>query len=35
MTEMIETSRAFEANVNMVRNQDQILGELVSRVLKA
>lgn len=34
MTEMIETSRAFEANVNMVRNQDQILGELVSRVLK-
>jgi flagellar basal-body rod protein FlgF len=34
MTEMIETSRAFEANVNMIRNQDQILGELVSRVLK-
>lgn len=34
MVEMIETSRAFEANVNMIRNQDQILGELVSRVLK-
>lgn len=34
MAEMIETSRAFEANVNMIRNQDQILGELVSRVLK-
>lgn len=34
MTDMIETSRAFEANVNMIRNQDQILGELVSRVLK-
>ena len=34
MTEMIETSRAFEANVNMIRNQVQILGELVSRVLK-
>lgn len=34
MTEMIETSRAFEANVNMIRNQDQIMGELVSRVLK-
>jgi flagellar basal-body rod protein FlgF len=34
MTEMIETSRAFEANVNMIRSQDTILGELVSRVLK-
>lgn len=34
MATMIETSRAFEANVNMIRNQDQILGELVSRVLK-
>lgn len=33
MTGMIETSRVFEANVNMIRNQDQILGELVSRVL--
>lgn len=33
MTGMIETSRAFECNVNMIRNQDQILGELVSRVL--
>jgi flagellar basal body rod protein FlgG len=33
MTEMIETSRVFEANVNMIRNQDQILSELVSRVL--
>lgn len=33
MTDMIETSRVFEANVNMVRNQDTILGELISRVL--
>lgn len=33
MTSMIETSRVFEANVNMIRNQDQILGELVNRVL--
>ena len=33
MTEMIETSRVFEANVNMIRNQDTILSELVSRVL--
>lgn len=35
MIEMIETSRAFEANVNMIRNQDQMIGNLVSRVLKA
>jgi flagellar basal-body rod protein FlgF/flagellar basal-body rod protein FlgG len=34
MMEMIETSRAFEANVNMIRNQDQMIGNLVSRVLK-
>ncbi|HWB07702.1 MAG TPA: flagellar hook basal-body protein [Pirellulales bacterium] len=34
MTEMIETSRAFEANVSMIRSQDSILGELVGRVLK-
>lgn len=34
MTDMIQTSRAFEANVNMIRNQDQILGELVGRVLR-
>jgi flagellar basal-body rod protein FlgF len=34
MTDMIETSRAFEANVNLIRSQDTILGELVSRVLK-
>lgn len=33
MTNMIETSRVFEANVNMVRSQDTILGELVNRVL--
>lgn len=35
MTDMIETSRAFEANVNMIRNQDQMLGTLVSRVLRS
>jgi flagellar basal-body rod protein FlgF len=34
MIEMIETSRAFEANVNMIRNQDQMIGNLVTRVLK-
>src|SRR5262249_39225016 len=34
MMEMIETSRVFEANVNMMRYRDQILGELLNRVLK-
>jgi flagellar basal-body rod protein FlgF/flagellar basal-body rod protein FlgG len=34
MMEMIETSRAFEANVNMIRNQDQMMGTLFSRILK-
>ena len=35
MMEMIETSRAFEANVNMIRSQDQLMGALFGRVLKA
>jgi flagellar basal-body rod protein FlgF len=34
MMDMIEASRAFEANVNMIRNQDQMLGTLVNRVLR-
>src|SRR5262249_54650570 len=34
MMELIEASRVFEANVNMIRNQDQMLGTLISRVLK-
>lgn len=34
MTAMIEASRFFEANVNMMKTQDQMLGALVSRVLK-
>ena len=34
MVEMIETTRAFEANVNMIRNHDQTFGTLLSRVLK-
>ncbi len=34
MMEMIESSRAFEANVNMIRNQDQIMGALVNRVMR-
>jgi flagellar basal-body rod protein FlgF/flagellar basal-body rod protein FlgG len=35
MTAMIEASRLFEANVSMMKTQDQILGSLISRVLKA
>lgn len=34
MMDMIEASRGFEANVNMIRNQDQMMGSLVNRVLK-
>lgn len=34
MTEMIEASRALEANLNMMKAQDQMLGNLVARVLK-
>jgi len=32
---MIEASRLFEANVSMMKTQDQMLGSLISRVLKA
>ncbi len=35
MLEMIETSRAFEANINMIKNHDAILNSLVNRVLKS
>lgn len=35
MLEMVTTSRAFEANANMIRTQDQLYGTLLSRVLKA
>lgn len=34
MTQLIEASRAYEANVRMIQNQDQILGSLVGRLLK-
>jgi flagellar basal-body rod protein FlgF len=34
MVEMVETTRAFEANVNMIRHHDQTFGTLISRVLK-
>ena len=32
MTAMIETSRAFEANINMIRIQDESLGRLLQSV---
>ncbi len=35
MMEMIEASRAFEANVNLIRGQDQMLGTLIGRLLRA
>jgi flagellar basal-body rod protein FlgF/flagellar basal-body rod protein FlgG len=34
MVELIETSRAFEANVTLIRSFDQLLGSLVNNVLK-
>lgn len=34
MMELIETSRAYEANIRMIQNQDQLLGSLINRVLK-
>ncbi len=33
MMSLIEASRAFEANVSMIRNQDNLLGTLINRVL--
>lgn len=34
MMELIEASRAFEANVKMIQSQDQAMGSLISRVLQ-
>jgi flagellar basal-body rod protein FlgF/flagellar basal-body rod protein FlgG len=33
MVELINTSRAYEANVRMIQTQDQTIGSLISRVL--
>ena len=33
MMELIETSRAFEANVRLIQNQDHMIESLVNRVL--
>ncbi len=35
MMAMIETSRAFEANAKMIQNQDQMIQNLVGRLLRA
>ena len=34
MMELIEASRAFEANISMIKNHDQMMGTLTSRLLK-
>jgi flagellar basal body rod protein FlgG len=34
MTQLIEASRAYEANIRMIQNQDQTLGSLIGRLLK-
>src|SRR5690606_6173440 len=34
MMELIEASRAYEANVRLIQHQDQMLGSLVTRVLR-
>lgn len=34
MMELIETSRAFETNVSLIRSQDEMLGSMISRLLR-
>jgi flagellar basal body rod protein FlgG len=34
MMDLIESSRGFEANVNLIKHQDQMFGTLISRLLK-
>ncbi len=34
MMELIETSRAYEANIKMIQNHDHVMGALVNRVLR-
>jgi flagellar basal body rod protein FlgG len=34
MTELIESTRAFEANISMIRGYDQMISTLVQGVLK-
>jgi len=35
MMELVETSRAYEANVRMIQNQDHMIGSLVNRLLRS
>jgi flagellar basal body rod protein FlgG len=35
MMAMIETTRGFEANTRMIQSHDNMLGTLISRVLRA
>ena len=35
MMEMIQTSRAYEANVQMIKNQDTVIGSLIGRMLQS
>lgn len=35
MTQLIEATRAYEANIRMIQNQDQTTGSLIGRLLKA
>lgn len=35
MVQLIEASRAVEANVNMMQTQDQMLSQLVTRVMRS
>lgn len=35
MMSLIETTRAFEANTKLIQHQDEMIGSLISRVLKA
>lgn len=34
MMQLIEASRAYEANVRMIQNQDEVIGQLLGRVLR-
>ncbi len=34
MIEMIESSRAYESNIKMIQNQDQLTGSLIGRLLR-
>lgn len=35
MMELIETSRAYEANIKMIQNQDNMIGSLINRMLRS